>query len=240
MGRGVICFPALFQITDILYSLYEVNEPSFISSKHIRNLVPFLCVFILSIFVRILIQCSLIQWMPNPILMLLIMYRKCMCFQDLVTRFNICLSSFLTPSFSMEFKYRSVRIGADFYRAVCGSVGRRCIGRYGESAVRAYVSRQVKYGTVRRVCEWLVHSTASSRGARRAGTEEVLLAARAGVVQQGSVYSHNVGRLVSRLQLCREDTARELNKSTCATSAGKCWNRIGTSTLVMFAFFYDG
>jgi hypothetical protein len=240
MGRGVISFPALFRITDILYSLYIVNEPSFISCYHIRNLVHHLCVVILLFFVCIFIQCLFVQYMPIPILLLSFMPRKCMCFQVLVTRINIVLSSFLIPLSSMEFKYRRERSGVDFVMVVRGSVYRRCIGRYGKSAARAYVSWQVTYGTVRRVCEWPVHSRASSRGARRAGTEEVVLAARAGVVQQGSVYSHNAGRLVSRYQLCREDTARELNKSTCATSAGKCWNRIGTSTSVVFTFFYDG
>jgi hypothetical protein len=236
MGRRVISIPALLRITDILYSLYIVNGPFFISCCHIRNVMHHLCAGILMLFVYILMQCMFVQYTSNLILLLLFLLTQCMLIQDTAIRINIVLSSWFLL-FCIEFKYRMVRIGTDFVRIVCVSVCRRCIGRYVESAVRAHVSWQVKYGTVRRVCEWLVHSRVSRRGARRAGTEEVSLAVRVGVVVKGSVGSHKAGRLVSRCQLWREDTARELNKSTCATSAGKCWDRIGTSTSAVFTFF---
>jgi hypothetical protein len=212
-----------------------------------------ICAGILLSFVYILIQCMIVHYISNRIILsLLYMLIQCLLIQDTVNRITIVLS-FRDPLFCSrslgkmnfynmwwEFKYRVVRIVKNIVRVECVSVCRLCIGRYGESAVRTLVSWQVKYGTVRRVCEWLVHSRACNRGAGRAGTEAVLLAVRASVVLKGSKGSHKAGRLVSWYQLCREDTARELNKSTCATSAGKCWDRIGTSMSVVFTFSYDG
>ena len=67
----------------------------------------------------------------------------------------------------------------------------------------------------------------------RDGTARVVLVGVAGVVPGGN-------RLVCCCRRCSEDLARVLNKFTCIHSAGKCWNRIGTSTSVVFTFFYDG
>ncbi len=207
----------------------------------------------LSFFVYMLIQCMIVQYISFRIIIsLLYMLIQCMLVQDIVNRNTIVLLSrgppFCSRSFGKtnfynlwwELKYRVVRIGMGFVRVECVSVCMMCIGRYGESAVRAIESWQVTYRTVRRVCEWLVHSRACSRGARRAGTEAVLLVVRAGVVMMGSLGSHKAGRSVSWYRLCKEDTARELNKPTCTTSAGKCWDRIGTSMSVVFTLFYDG
>jgi hypothetical protein len=101
----------------------------------------------------------------------------------------------------------------------------RYIRLHVESAVITCVGGQVDPGTVRRVVNRLVYGAGTRREGRRDGT------ARMG---PGS------SKLVCCCRRCSEDLARVLNKFTCIHSAGKCWNRIGTSTLVFFIIFYDG
>jgi hypothetical protein len=109
----------------------------------------------------------------------------------------------------------------------------RYIRLHVESADITCVGGQVDPGTVRRVVNRLVHGAGTRREGRRDGTARVVLMGRA-MAGPGS------NKLVCCCRRCSEDLARELNKFTCIHSAGKCWNRIGTSTLVFFIIFYDG
>ena len=102
-----------------------------------------------------------------------------------------------------------------------------------ESAVFRRGWGQVYPGTVRCKYERVAYSGSVTCEGGRDGTARVVLVGVAGVVPGGN-------RLVCCCRRCSEDLGRELHKFTYIQRAGKCWNRIGTSTIVFLILFYDG
>ena len=102
-----------------------------------------------------------------------------------------------------------------------------------ESAVLRRGRGQVYPGTVRCKYERVAYTGSVTCEGGRDGTARVVLVGVAGVVPGGN-------RLVCCCRRCSEDLGRELHKFTYIQRAGKCWNRIGTSTIVFLILFYDG
>jgi len=102
-----------------------------------------------------------------------------------------------------------------------------------ESAVSRRGWGQVYPGTVRCKYERVAYTGSVTCEGGRDGTARVVLVGWAGVVPGGN-------RLVCCCRRCSEDLGRELHKFTYIQRAGKCWNRIGTSTIVFLILFYDG
>ena len=102
-----------------------------------------------------------------------------------------------------------------------------------ESADLRWGRGQVYPGTVRCKYERVAYTGSVTCEGGRDGTARVVLVGVAGVVPGGN-------RLVCCCRRCSEDLGRELHKFTYIQRAGKCWNRIGTSTIVFLILFYDG
>ena len=102
-----------------------------------------------------------------------------------------------------------------------------------ESADLRWGRGQVYPGTVRCEYERVAYRGCVTWEGRRDGTASVVFGGGAGVGPGGN-------GLVCCCRRCSEVLGRELNKFTYTHRAGKCWNRIGTSTLVFFIMFYDG
>ncbi len=99
-----------------------------------------------------------------------------------------------------------------------------------ESAVFRRGRGQEYPGTVRCKYERAAYSGSVTCEGGRDGTARVVLVGWAGVVPGGN-------RLVCCCRRCSEDLGRELHKFTYIQRAGKCWNRIGTSTTVFLILF---